>query len=57
MIQCGFVQSKNALAPRQAAADGFIDDCARTALPGVDPAAAVEFVDHSRSEMEIPTGN
>ena len=48
-IQCYFGMVHNAVA------DQFIDDCARTALPGVDPTAVVAFVDQAR--MEIAAAN
>ena len=45
MIQCVFGMAHNAVA------DQFIDDCARTALPGVNTTAVVAFVDHARTEI------
>lgn len=45
MILCVFGMAHNAVA------DQFIDDCARTALPGVDTTAVVAFVDHTRTEI------
>jgi hypothetical protein len=45
MIQCVFGMVHNAVADR------FIDDCARTALPGVNTTAVVDFVDHARTEI------
>jgi hypothetical protein len=45
MIQCYFGMTHNTVA------DQFIDDCARTAIPGVDPTAVVAFVDQARTEI------
>jgi len=45
LIKCFFGMAHNAVA------DQFIDDCARTALPGVNTTAVVAFVDHARSEI------